>query len=98
MTTSLHPFQKPNGEYYTSDNVTDLNDLGVAYGPGSLDALFTSADPASVKSSLDILNSQLNRVTLAGSDPNANNPFSFIKVPIDATTLKILQGPENAAI
>ena len=37
MTTLLEPFKKSNGQYYTSDDVTDLRDLDVAYGIGSLD-------------------------------------------------------------
>ncbi|KAF8969193.1 putative tyrosinase [Flammula alnicola] len=39
MTTPLYPFKKPSGEDYTSDNATDLNELGIAYGLGSLDPL-----------------------------------------------------------
>ncbi|KAF8340774.1 putative tyrosinase [Amanita rubescens] len=37
MTTLLEPFKKSNGQYYTSDDVTDLRDVDVAYGLGSLD-------------------------------------------------------------
>ena len=37
MKTHLEPFKKSNGQYYTSDDVTDLRDLDVAYGAGSLD-------------------------------------------------------------
>jgi len=37
MTTLLHPVKKSNGEYYNSEDVTDLRELGVAYGVGSLD-------------------------------------------------------------
>ncbi|EWG50818.1 hypothetical protein FVEG_09948 [Fusarium verticillioides 7600] len=33
----LDPFKKPGGGFYTSDDVTDINDLGYSYGPGSLD-------------------------------------------------------------
>jgi len=79
MTTPLHPFKKPNGEDYTSEDATDLNELGVAYDLGSFDVLFpVGAEPP--KSPFDIINSHLpDPMTLAGSNPNAPNPFSRIK-------------------
>ncbi|RKL31424.1 hypothetical protein BFJ72_g11058 [Fusarium proliferatum] len=33
----LDPFKKPGGGFYTSNDVTDINELGYSYGPGSLD-------------------------------------------------------------
>ena len=80
MTTPLYPFKKPNGEVYTSDDATDLNELGIAYGPGSLDPLIR-VDPArSGKSPFDIINPQISDPRrLAGSNPNAPNPFARTK-------------------
>jgi len=40
MDTPLYPFKKPDGNLYTSFDVTDIaNQLGYIYGPGSLDPL-----------------------------------------------------------
>lgn len=76
MTTPLYPFQMPSGEYYNSDDVTDLNDLGIAYGPGSLDVLTVDVDPASQKSLVDTLDSQFDHMTLARSDPHVHGPLA----------------------
>jgi tyrosinase len=38
MTSELQPFKKPDGTFYTSEDVTDIEaDLGYKYGPGSFD-------------------------------------------------------------
>ncbi|CEI60317.1 Tyrosinase [Fusarium venenatum] len=37
MNSPLNPFEKPGGGYYTSNEVTDINELEYSYGPGSLD-------------------------------------------------------------
>ena len=82
MTTPLYPFKTPSGENYTSDDATDLNELGIAYGPGSLDPLIpVGVDPArSHQSPFEIINPRVpNPMTLAGSDPNGPNPFSLTK-------------------
>ena len=83
MSTPLHPFKKPGTNViYTSDDVTDLNELGIAYGIGSLDALlpkdFDLAN--SEKSPFDIINPQLSdSMILAGSNPHDDNIFPKIK-------------------
>jgi hypothetical protein len=82
MTTPLYPFQMHSGEYYNSDDVTDLNDLGYTYGPGSLDALFVSVDPASQKSPSDTLDSQFDHITLAERHPHVGGPLSLIQYTI----------------
>ena len=83
MSTPLHPFKKPGTNvFYTSDDVTDLNELGIAYGIGSLDALFPKDFElaSSEKSPFDIINPQLSDSTiLAGSNPNDDNIFPQIK-------------------
>jgi tyrosinase len=80
MTTPLYPFKKPNGEDYTSDDATDLNELGIAYGLGSLDPLIGVEPARSGKHPFEIINPQLpNPMTLAGGNPNVANPFSHIK-------------------
>ena len=83
MTTPLHPFKKyPSGEYYTSNDATNLRELGIAYGPGSFDALIPEGvDPArSGKSPFDIINPQVpDPMKLAGSNPKAANPFPVTK-------------------
>jgi tyrosinase len=85
MDTELHPFKKPHSvreDYYTSNDVTDLTELGIAYGPGSLGALIPEGfDPAtSGKSPFDIINPQVpDPMKLAGSDPNAASPFPVTK-------------------
>ncbi|KAM0340584.1 hypothetical protein ACHAPU_010421 [Fusarium lateritium] len=43
MDSPLDPFNQPNGQVYTSNDVTDINQLGYSYGPGSLDV---QKDPA----------------------------------------------------
>ena len=77
MTTPLYPFQMPSGEYYNSDDVTDLNDLGITCGPGSLDALLVDVDPASQKSPVDTLNAQFDHMTPARSDPHVDGPLAL---------------------
>ena len=82
MTTPLLPFKKASGEYYTSDDATDISELGIAYGPGSLDALIPEGvEPArSKKSPFDIILPQVpDPRKLAGSNPNVANPFSRTK-------------------
>jgi hypothetical protein len=79
MTTPLYPFQMHSGEYYNSDDVTDLNDLGYTYGPGSLDALIVGVDPSSQKSPSDTLTSQFGLMALAKSDPHVDRPLSLIQ-------------------
>jgi len=82
MTTPLYPFKKVTGEDYTSEDATDLNELGIAYGPGSLGSLIPQGlDPArSKKSPFEIISPQVpNPMTLAGSNPNVANPFSRTK-------------------
>ena len=79
MTTPLHPFKTPSGGDYTSDDATDLTELGIAYSLGSLDSIIVK--PAtSGTSSFDIINPLVpDPMTLAGSNPNAANPFSVTK-------------------
>ena len=77
----------PSGEYYNSDDVTDLNDLGFTYGPGSLDALIVDVDPASRKSPFDTLNSQFDHMTLAESDPHVDGPLALAQYGLDPITL-----------
>jgi hypothetical protein len=89
MTTPLRPFiypgRKDSGDhhkYYTSEDATDLNELGIAYGLGSLSTLIPEGDePArSGKSPFDIISAKVaDPMKLAGSDPNAPSPFSRTK-------------------
>jgi tyrosinase len=85
MTKPLYPFklpEKPPRMYYTSDDATDLNELGIAYGSGSLDVLIpVGVELAkSQKSPFDIINPQISDPrTLAGSNLIAANPFSRTK-------------------
>ena len=82
MTTPLHPFKHPSGEYYTSEDATDLNELGIVYGTGSLDAIIRDCDDLvrSGKSPFDIINRQISDpMTLAGSNPKDSNPFFLTK-------------------
>ena len=81
MTTPLYPFKKPNGrDYYTSEDVTDLSELGISYGPGFFGPL-VSAEPAwSGKTPFEIINPRVpDPMKLAGSNPHGPNPFSLIK-------------------
>ncbi|KAG6855557.1 hypothetical protein H0H87_001059 [Tephrocybe sp. NHM501043] len=156
MTTPLRPFRKQSNEYYTSNDVTDLHELGIEYGSGSLDSLANIA--LQLESPHHLLESKLLDATLrsklAGANPYAPNPFVLTKrvhninradypgsfvirlyarghdgkeaevsreavlsrwniqgcqncqnhldvdffVPLDAETLRILQGPDNAEI
>ena len=83
MSTPLVPFKKPGTEdYYTSDDATDLNELGIAYGTGFLHSLIPKGVElaSSKKSPFDIIDPQLSDKTiLAGSDPNGGNLFPSIK-------------------
>ena len=83
MSTPLHPFKKPGREVYcTSDDATDLNELGIAYGTGSLDPLIPQDVELarSKESPFDIINPNLSDpMTLAGSNPNDDNTFPCIK-------------------
>jgi len=78
MTTPLYPFKNPSGRHYTSEDATDLDELGIAYGIGSLNSLIPKGfDPA--RSPFDIISPQLSDpMILAGSIPNSVNPFSHI--------------------
>ena len=79
MTTPLLPFEKPSGGYYTSDDVTDLDELGIKYVPGSLGPLFKKAT-ARPKSIFDLIHHHLlDPRKLAGCNPLARNPFHLIK-------------------
>jgi tyrosinase len=81
MSTPLYPFKDSSGKDYTSEDATDLSELGIAYGVGSLDILIPQgAELAkSGKSPFDIISSQLSdSMILAGSNPNGINPFSSI--------------------
>ena len=80
MTTPLYPFKTLSGRDYTSDDATDLTELGIAYGPGSLDRILTVEPTTSGRSPFDIINHQLpDPMTLAGSNPNVPSPFSVTK-------------------
>jgi tyrosinase len=81
LTTPLLPFKKPNGrDYYTSEDATDLTELGIAYGPGSLDPLAGADSERVGKTPFEILNPKVPDSTkLAGSNPDGPNPFSRIK-------------------
>ena len=83
MSTPLHPFKKPGVEdYYTSDDATDLNELGIAYGIGSLDPLLPKAFElaGSENPPFDNLNPQpSDSITLAGNNPDNVDVFPLIK-------------------
>lgn len=82
MTTPLYPFKKSTGENYNSEDATDLRELGIAYGLGSLDPLIpVGVEPArSAKSPFEIINPQISDpMTLAGSNPDVASPFSITK-------------------
>ena len=81
MTTPLYPFRKPNGrDYYTSEDVTDLTELGIAYGTGSFHSLVGDEPAKSGKTPFEIINPKVSDPKkLAGSNPHGPNPFSLIK-------------------
>ena len=81
MTTPLYPFKKPNGrDYYTSEDATNLTELGIAYSPGSLDPLVAIDSARSEQTPFEIINPRVPDPTkLAGSNPNGPNPISRIK-------------------
>ena len=79
MSTLLYPFENSRRELYTSDDMTDLKELGISYGPGSLDPLLQSVGLGQRKSPFDILHSQLDHRLIAGGSPDASNPFPLIK-------------------
>jgi len=80
MSTPLYPFKNPSGRYYTSEDATDLNEFGIAYGIGSFNAIIPEVFDRA-RSPFDIISPQLSDpMILAGSNPNLNgvNPFSHI--------------------
>ena len=80
MTTPLYPFEIHSGKYYTSDDATDLTELGFAYGPGSLDPLVGVEPARSGKTPFEIINPKIpDPMKLAGSNPDGTNTFSQIK-------------------
>ena len=80
MATPLYPFKNHNGRDYTSDDATDLSELGIAYGPGSLDPLLGAEPARAGKTPFEVISPQVpDHRKLAGSNPAGPNPFSRIK-------------------
>ena len=79
MNTPLIPFINPRtGREYTSNDATDLSELGIAYGPGSFNPLVPPEDEIERlgKTPYEIILPKISDpMTLAGSDPNSDNPF-----------------------
>jgi len=74
MTTPLDPFP------YNSNDVTDINELGYTYGPGSLDDVFVVVPGRSGKIPFDINHPQVpDPMKLAGSNPDGDNLFPVTK-------------------
>jgi len=78
-TTPLVPFEQPGQPrtFYTSNDATDLNELGIAYGPGSLDHLLPRPGVAR-KSPYELIIPKFPTL-VAGSNPNEPNPFRLTK-------------------
>ncbi len=74
LDTPLIPYEKTHGVHYTA---TDLNKLGIAYGPSSLDHLLPK--PGADRTSPYKLVIPKFPTLVAGSDPNEANPFSLTK-------------------
>ena len=83
MNTPLIPFINPrSGREYTSNDATDLSELGIVYGPGSLDPIVPLASEMerTEKSPYEIIQPKISDpMTLEGSNPDGANPFSRIK-------------------
>lgn len=79
-TTPLIPFEKPGpvGGFYTSDDATDLNELGIAYGPGSLDHLLPKPGVSHRQSPYELIIPKFPTM-VAGSNPNEASPFRLTK-------------------
>ena len=82
MNTPLYPFEIRSGRNYTSEDATDLAELGFSYGPGSLDPLvkIDSEPGRSGKTPFEMINPQVpDPMKLAGSNPDGSNRFTQIK-------------------
>jgi len=77
MDTPLLPYEKLAGGYYTSNDATDLNELGITYGPGSLDPLLPQPG-AHRKSPYEIIIPKFPTM-VGGSNPAERNPFALMK-------------------
>ena len=80
LSTPLLPFRHPDGRDYTSVDATDLTELGIAYGPGSLDGIVGTGPTRAGKSPFEVINPHIHDDTkLAGSNPDGPNPFHLTK-------------------
>ena len=55
MKTLLYPFENSRRELYTSDDMTDLKELGISYGPGSYSFLLDLVGKLKAKTPLDYI-------------------------------------------
>ncbi len=78
LDTPLVPYEKQPGVYYTSNDATDLDELGIAYGPGSLDPLLPEVGVHGT-SPYELVIPKYPTPLVAGSNPNEANPFSLTK-------------------
>ncbi|KAH8202873.1 hypothetical protein TruAng_002926 [Truncatella angustata] len=73
--TPLAPFSKDDGTYYTSDDVTDIeNDLGYTYGRGSLDPVLSAPEAMAPDPAIE----QPERLIQATGINRAQYPGSFV--------------------
>ena len=80
LLTPLLPFKNPSGRDYTSEDATNLAELGIAYGPGSLDGIVGLGPGREGKTPYEIIKPHIHDdTTLAGSNPDAPSPFHLTK-------------------
>jgi tyrosinase len=77
LDTPLIPYERQPGVYYTSNDATDLEELGVAYGPGSLDNILPKSG-AKRTSPYELVVPKFPTL-VAGSNPEEASPFSLTK-------------------
>jgi tyrosinase len=80
LNTPLYPFKTHSGRDYTSVDATDLTELGIAYGPGSLDPIVGVHPVRSGKTPFEIISPNVPDLRkISGSNPHGPNPFSRTK-------------------
>jgi len=79
LDTPLIPYEKQPGVYYTSNDATDLEELGIVYGPGSLDPILPKSGPVEGTSPYELVVPKFPTTLIAGSNPEEPSPFSLTK-------------------
>ncbi|KAF4622881.1 hypothetical protein D9613_002272 [Agrocybe pediades] len=82
MSTPLLPFTKADSSYFTSDDATDIAELGYSYGVGSLDPI-APRDFQLGRTGKTVYESLLHNIPdptiIEGQNPKAPNPFAVMK-------------------